>query len=62
MNGEYQIHPLPLKPEVQQAVTSTSTVFRITSVGEVGNARVEIHAVLDFTTDTTGRIVFWRIR
>ncbi|MEQ1501483.1 MAG: hypothetical protein ABMB14_04590 [Myxococcota bacterium] len=60
--GEYQIHPLPLKPEVKQAVTSSSNVFRVTSVGEVGNARVEIHAIFDFSTDTTGRVVFWKIR
>lgn len=61
-NGEYQIHSIPLKPEIQQAVTPTSTVYRVTSVGEVGNARVEIHAVFDFSTDTTGRVLFWKIR
>jgi hypothetical protein len=62
VNGEYQIHPLPLKPELEQAVTSQSTVYRVTSVGEVGNARVEINAVFDFSQDTTGRILFWKIR
>lgn len=62
VNGEYQIHAIPLKQEIQQAVTSTSTVYRVTSVGEVGNARVEINAVFDFSTDTTGRILYWKIR
>ena len=62
-NGEYQIpSSILLKPEIQQAVTTTSNVFRVTSVGEVGNARVEIHAVFDFSNDPTGRVVFWKIR
>ena len=47
---------------VQQTVTVTSNIFRITSVGEVGDARTEIHVVMDFSKDPTGRIIFWKIR
>jgi general secretion pathway protein K len=60
--GQYNIHAIPLKPEIKQAITATSNVFRVTSVGEVGNARVEIHAIFDFSSDTTGRVLFWKIR
>jgi hypothetical protein len=61
-NGEYGIPALNLKPEIQQAVTTQSNVFRITSVGEVGDARAEISVVMDFSQDPTGRIVFWKVR
>lgn len=61
-NGEYEIHPLPLKPDIKSVVTSTSNVFRISSVGEVGDARCEIHVVFDFSNDPTGRVIFWKIR
>lgn len=61
-NGDYQIHPLDLKPEIKNAVTQRSNIFRVTSVGEVGNARVEIHAIFDFSNDPTGKVVFWKIR
>lgn len=61
-NGAFQIPPLSLKPEIQEAVTITSNVFRLTSVGEVGDARTEIHVVMDFSKDPTGRILFWKVR
>jgi len=53
---------LPLRSEINQAITTESKVFRIHSSGQVGSARAEIHAVLDFTEDPTGRVVFWRLR
>ncbi len=53
---------LQLRDEIQQAITTESKVFRITSAGEVGTARVEVHAILDFTDDKAGRIMFWRVR
>lgn len=61
-NGEYGVPRLALKPEVQQVVTVTSNVFRITSVGEVGDARTEISVIMDFSNDPTGRILFWKVR
>ena len=53
---------LPLRDEIQQSITTESKVFRITSAGEVGTARVEVHAILDFTDDKAGRVMFWRVR
>lgn len=52
---------LPLKDSIVNAVTTESTVFRITSTGEVGNARVQITAVIDYSQDPTGRIVYWKV-
>jgi type II secretory pathway component PulK len=60
--GQSDISPIPLKEEIRQVVTSTSNIFRVTSTGEVGNARSEVHVVFDFSTDSTGRIVFWQNR
>lgn len=53
---------IPLRDDVTEAVTTQSNVFRITSVGEVGDARVEVQAIMDFSEDPGGRIVFWRSR
>ncbi|MCB9685866.1 MAG: general secretion pathway protein GspK [Alphaproteobacteria bacterium] len=60
--GRYLIPAIPLKPEIKNAVTSQSNTFRIGSVGEVGNARVELNMVMDFTDDATGKVLFWKIR
>lgn len=66
-NGEQfatamQAFGLPLRPEVKDAVTTESKIFRVTAAGEVGNARAEIHAIFDFSQDATGRVLFWKIR
>lgn len=53
---------IPLRQEVANAVTGESTTFRVTSVGEVGEARVEIETVLDYTMDPTGAVVYWNVR
>ncbi len=53
---------LQLRDEIQQAITTESKVFRITSAGEVGTARVEIQAVIDFSSDNSGAILYWRNR
>lgn len=52
----------PLREDAQKFVTTKSGVFRVTSSGEVGEARVEITAVLDFRADPTGRIVYYKIQ
>ncbi len=52
----------PLRDDVTEAVTTQSNVFRITSAGEVGDARVEVQAIMDFSEDPGGRILFWRSR
>ncbi|MBX2796248.1 MAG: general secretion pathway protein GspK [Myxococcales bacterium] len=53
---------LQLRDDIERAITTQSKVFRITSAGEVGNARVEVQAILDFTNDPTGRVMYWRVR
>ena len=53
---------LTLREDVSQAITTQSDVFRISSAGEVGDARVEVHVVMDFTDDPGGRIIYWRSR
>ena len=53
---------LQLRDEIQDAVTNESKIFRVTSAGEVGTARVEITAVIDFNTNNAGQIVYWRVR
>lgn len=60
--GNYLIPPLALKPEIAQAIASQSNTFRLTSVGEVGDARVEVNAVMDFSQDKGGRLLMWKIR
>ena len=44
------------------AVSTKSTVFRVTSVGTVGDAKAEIEAVFDFTRSRIGKVASWRIR
>jgi type II secretory pathway component PulK len=43
------------------AITTTSSVFRVTSTGSMGNASVTITAVFDFTTSPVGKVVYWRV-
>ena len=43
-------------------ITNQSKVFRIRSVGEVGDARSEAEMVVDFTNGGAGRIVYWNVR
>ncbi len=52
----------PLRDDAAKFVTTKSGVFRVTSSGEVGEARVEITAVMDFRADPTGRIVYYKIQ
>ena len=50
-----------LKDTVLQAVTTESEVFRIESVGEVGDSRVEIKAIIDYSTNPIGQFVYWKV-
>lgn len=52
----------PLRDEISDAITTESKIFRVTSAGEVGTARVEIQAVIDFSTNNAGQILYWRVR
>lgn len=51
-----------LRDEISNAITTESKVFRVTSAGEVGTARAEIQAVIDFSNSKTGQIKYWRVR
>lgn len=48
--------------ELLDAITTESSTYRVHSVGEVGDARVEIHAVFDYSKNPTGQLVAWSIR
>ncbi len=51
-----------LMPEMKEAITVKSEVFKVTSVGGVGEAIVKVEAVFDFGQADTGKVVYWRIR
>ena len=50
-----------LKESVLQAVSTGSEVFRVEASGEVGDSRVEIKAVIDYSTNPIGQIVYWKV-
>ncbi len=51
-----------LKPQILQAVATETSTFRVISIGEVGDAKVEIHTILDFTKNPTGETLYWSVR
>lgn len=51
---------LPLRDEIKGVIATEAQVFRIRSTGEVGEARAEIIAIIDYSQDPSGRIKFWR--
>ena len=50
------------KPELKNAITTKTWLYRIVSTGEVGSARVSIEAVVDFSNSTEGKILYWRVK
>ena len=44
-----------------QNMTSTSKVFTITSTGLVGNSSVTLQTVIDYSSQGTGEVKYWRI-
>lgn len=56
--GQCNLQP---SPELQQAISTKTKVFRVTSVGTVGDAKVTIEAVFDFSSSTGGQTLYWRI-
>jgi general secretion pathway protein K len=57
------IAPGNVDPALAQVIDTKSRVFRVTSTGEVGQARVAIQAVFEFPDGSAaGRIVYWRIQ
>ncbi|MBA2320787.1 MAG: general secretion pathway protein GspK [Deltaproteobacteria bacterium] len=51
----------PLRDDAANFVTTTAGVFRVVSSGEVGDARVQVTAVLDFRTDPMGRLLYYKV-
>ncbi len=50
-------------PAMQSAIDTKSHVFRVKSVGKVGDATTEIEAVFDFRQKTrAGKVAYWRVR
>jgi type II secretory pathway component PulK len=57
------IAPGNVDPALAEAIDTKSRVFRVTSTGEVGTARVAIQAVFEFPDGSAaGRIVYWRVQ
>ncbi|MFT7518122.1 MAG: type II secretory pathway component PulK [Kiritimatiellia bacterium] len=54
---------LKATPQLKQNITTKTKVFRVTSVGEVGESKVSIEAVFDFSDkrNVEGKILYWRI-
>lgn len=48
-------------PNMTDAISTESTVFRVRSTGVVNDATVTIETVLDFSQDATGKVVYWRV-
>lgn len=53
---------IPVNEGISTVATGESNTFRVTSVGEVGDARVEITAILDYRTDPTGEVLYWSMK
>ncbi|MEM6926093.1 MAG: hypothetical protein AAF602_04125 [Myxococcota bacterium] len=51
-----------IEGRAEQIVKFQSKIFRIRSVGEVGDARAEAEMIVDFENGGTGRIVYWNVR
>jgi general secretion pathway protein K len=47
--------------DMEEALTTSSSVFRVTSSGVVGDAVVTITTILDFSSSDTGEIAYWRV-
>jgi type II secretory pathway component PulK len=50
-----------LRKEILQGISTEALTFRIEAAGEVGESRVEIHTVIDFSQNSTGQVLYWRV-
>ena len=48
-------------PSMKGAITTKTWLYRIKSTGEVGNARVTVEAVIDFSSSAEGKLLYWRL-
>ncbi len=49
------------RPEMAQAVSTSTQVFTITSTGQVGDATATITAVVDYSGSNEGRVIYWQV-
>ena len=49
-------------PALKQAVSTNSTVFRVGSVGGVGDSTVKIDVIYDFDKSPIGKVMYWGIQ
>jgi type II secretory pathway component PulK len=57
-----EIAPGTLDDSIQQQLTTSSTVFRVSSEGEVGDSKVVISAVFDFSRSPIGKVLYWQVQ
>jgi general secretion pathway protein K len=57
-----QFAPGTVDDGLANAITTKSSVFRVTSEGDVGKSKVRIDAVMDFSSSAVGKIVYWHIQ
>jgi len=48
-------------PDLKKSITTKTWLYRIKSTGEVGHARATIEAIVDFSSSTEGKILYWRL-
>lgn len=54
--------PGTVDPALEQAISTKSSIFRVTSRGEVGKASVAVEAIFDFSGAPFGKVVYWNVR
>ena len=56
-----QQYNIGLRNEINQGITTESTIFRVKAKGTVNEASVTIEAVFDFTKSPMGKVIYWHI-
>jgi len=51
-----------LKKDVESVITTDSEVFTVTSTGIVGDSSRTLKVVYDFSSDSKGKILYWRLQ
>lgn len=57
-----EIAPGTVDDGIANALTTSSTTFRVTSGGEVGDSKVAITAVFDFQKSPIGKVLYWQVQ
>lgn len=56
------VSPGSVDEGIGQVVTTSSTVFRVTSKGTMGDATVSVEVVFDFSRQAIGKVVYWGVK